>query len=192
MYKRQVGILCYQLSVMIDLSNTSKTKIDNVHKNIPELMAALLGKEVSSQQRGMLRQRDDHLRVSSEVVETTPPLQTDHESRNTDTTNASVAVIETGRRYSELLVSKSNWSSGDVKVPCAVPLQLPITKIYVRETLTGNCSTHDQCKSFLLDMQLSHYRFAKTDIQSNFLIGGDGSIFGGLSWDCLLYTSRCV
>ena len=172
-----VGILCYQLSMMIDLTNISRTEIGNVHKNTGELM---LAEEVSSQCREMLRQRDDHLTVSSEVVETT----TDYESSVPDTTNASATVSETVRRYSELLVPKSNWSSGDIKVPCAVPLQRPITKIYVKETETGNCYDYDQCKDLVLRQQLSIHTSQETDIQSNFLITGDGSIFEVLSWDC--------
>ena len=139
----------------------------------------------------MLRQSDDHLRVSSEVVEATSSLQIDYEARNTarvsDTktasTNANTKDSETVRRYSELLVPKSNWSLGDIKVPCAVPLQLPVTKVYVEETKSKNCFGYGQCKDLLLDRQRSYYENSNTDIQSNFLIVEDGSIFEGLTWE---------
>ena len=88
------------------------------------------------------------------------------------------------RRYSEFIVRRSNWNSPDFKVPCPVTLQLPVTKVYVKETVSTNCYNFAQCKDRMLERQRWYYSFYRTDIQANFVIGGDGSIFEGLSWDC--------
>lgn len=124
-------------------------------------------------------------------------MQTEDKTRNTEimsnssvtshanaSVNGSGKVIETMTKYYEILTPKSNWASGNNSVPCARRLQLPITNVYVREAFTPNCDSYNECKDTIWMLQRRHYKIYGTDIQFNFVIVADGSIFEGLSWDC--------
>ena len=92
-------------------------------------------------------------------------------------------------RYSAVLIPRSNWSSKAAKA-CPKRLRLPVTKIYIRETTSANCDDYSWCKT-LLSSTLEFVIYAGyNDIQTNFVITGDGLIFEGLSWSCKVEDNR--
>lgn len=101
-------------------------------------------------------------------------------SSSVESVTIDLSEMKTKIKYSDILVKKSNWSTGHVNASCRTRLELPITKIYVSETNKANCI---KCRSTVLDMQTYDTTW-KRDIQYNFVIGGDGLIFEGLSWSC--------
>lgn len=92
--------------------------------------------------------------------------------------------IETVRKYSDVLIHYSNWSSQRTIDDCEEPLELPITKLYVRETLTLNCFGYKQCKERLSAKENVFKGFRHRNLQYNLVIAGDGTIFESLSWNC--------
>ena len=63
-------------------------------------------------------------------------------------------------------------------------LKRPVTKLYVLETETYICFDYESCK-IRMNHECGFFKsLGYPDIQYHFLIGGDGSIFEGLSWNC--------
>ena len=82
----------------------------------------------------------------------------------------------------ELLIRKSNWSSAHIISADCPTLQLPVTKVFIIETVTQNCKTNSWCRNIVLDIQKSDMLLWNY-IQYNFVIAGDGSIFEAQSWN---------
>ena len=82
------------------------------------------------------------------------------------------------------MISYRNWSSQVRYFYCVNRVKLPVTKLYILETSTSNCFDYKGCK-VRMNLQWEWFQsLGYSDIQYNFLIGGDGSIFEGLSWNC--------
>lgn len=101
-----------------------------------------------------------------------------------------ILEIKTVKKYADVLVSNGNWSSVVNTSVCKTLLEPPVTKIYVRETQTKNCHNYFRCKGLVLDIQRHEILYYGDDIQSNFVITGDGLIFEGLSWRCKVHHWR--
>ena len=99
---------------------------------------------------------------------------------HTTATDLNAKIIE---NYFNVLRKRNDWTSIPADRNCLTLLQLPINKIYISETSSENCHTLSHCKAELLNI-LERDKFIFDDIQYNFIIAGDGTIFEGLSWKC--------
>lgn len=97
---------------------------------------------------------------------------------------ATTEVFQPAKKYSDVLIPKGNWSLEMTTGDCKTSLKLPVTKVIVRETVTDNCNNYSDCEQLVLNIQHKEMERYTRDIQSNFLITGDGLIFEGLSWKC--------
>ncbi|KAJ8929938.1 hypothetical protein NQ314_017303 [Rhamnusium bicolor] len=66
-----------------------------------------------------------------------------------------------------------------------VQLKHPISLIIISHSATLSCDSFEECANLVKTIQTSHFSkpILSLDIGYNFLIGGDGNIYVGRSWD---------
>lgn len=90
--------------------------------------------------------------------------------------------------YSMALVPKKKWTVNMWQSKCITgKLSLPIATVYVAQSDTLNCDRFFTCSQLVCDLQKDDM-FPYGDIQYNFVITGQGSIFEGLSWGCKVHN----
>lgn len=90
--------------------------------------------------------------------------------------------------YSQVLVPKKQWTGGVWNPKCrTTPIKTPATTVYIAQSQTSNCGRYITCAKFVAD-QLRHDISLYSDIQYNFVITGQGSIFEGLAWGCKVHN----
>lgn len=109
-------------------------------------------------------------------------------SAGVDTTTGIYYDRDIDQNYSRAFVHKKTWSVSKWDAKClTVPLTLPVTTVYVAESQTRNCRRYLDCLTFVSALQ-DHDSTPYGDIQYNFVVTGQGSIFEGLSWDCKVHN----
>ncbi|KAL5277609.1 PGLYRP3 family protein [Megaselia abdita] len=81
------------------------------------------------------------------------------------------------------IVPKSEWlgkpSKGEL-----TRSNVPLSKVIIIHTATGDCTTKNDCYRVVRDIQAYHMNEKHyDDIGYNFLIGSDGNVFVGRGWD---------
>ncbi|XP_043527024.1 peptidoglycan-recognition protein LC-like isoform X2 [Frieseomelitta varia] len=65
-----------------------------------------------------------------------------------------------------------------------IKMNLPVPYVIISHTVTEFCETQSECTFFVRNMQTYHIESRKwSDISYNFLVGGDGYVYVGRSWD---------
>ncbi|XP_054264609.1 peptidoglycan-recognition protein 1-like [Macrosteles quadrilineatus] len=82
------------------------------------------------------------------------------------------------------IVSRQEWGALPPKDPDMKKIKQPIQIALFWKTKTEECYSQDECKKFLQERQ--KYDFEENeynDIQYNFYIGGDGTVYEGRGWE---------
>ncbi|KAJ6216305.1 hypothetical protein RDWZM_007462 [Blomia tropicalis] len=62
-------------------------------------------------------------------------------------------------------------------------MSLPVNHIFIHHTAGPRCLIKSRCSKIVRDIQKYHMSLDWDDIGYNFLIGGDGNVYVGRSWD---------
>ncbi|XP_054260308.1 peptidoglycan recognition protein 1-like [Macrosteles quadrilineatus] len=79
------------------------------------------------------------------------------------------------------LVTRKQW--GALPNNDEYPMELPVNYVRYVHTLTDPCNTKEECVKIMRDMQTQHMREGMPDINWNFWIGGDGTVYEGRGWE---------
>ncbi|XP_054265410.1 peptidoglycan-recognition protein 2-like [Macrosteles quadrilineatus] len=80
------------------------------------------------------------------------------------------------------IIPRADWQA---EVPTSkLPLLTPVESVLLTYTSTDPCTSEDDCKKLLRDIQKKQMEEqSMPDIQWNFMIGANGSVFEGRGWN---------
>lgn len=79
------------------------------------------------------------------------------------------------------IIDRSRW--GGQQTLSVEYVIIPVKNIIIHHTVTGECSTENECSSTLRNIQNFHMEQLEFhDIGYNFMIGGDGNVYQGVGW----------
>lgn len=123
--------------------------------------------------------------ATTAVVTTTTTRPETTQATTTTTITTTSSVPQCLLKNVELIVRKSCWVlQMDAIKGCQYSLKTDLTQIVVSETQTSNCHSMEQCLDLLRMIMTNYLDQYYRDINYNFVITGDGSIYEGRSWYC--------
>ncbi|XP_054260189.1 peptidoglycan recognition protein 1-like [Macrosteles quadrilineatus] len=79
------------------------------------------------------------------------------------------------------LVFRGKWGAAHAKA--RILLRYPVTYVVYTFTDTPICISEESCAKTMRGLQTKHMDGGEDDINYNFVIGGDGSVFIGRGWE---------
>ncbi|KAK9302106.1 hypothetical protein QLX08_005824 [Tetragonisca angustula] len=80
-------------------------------------------------------------------------------------------------------IERNEWGA-QPPVTNLIKMNLPVPYVIISHTVTEFCETRSECIFFVRNTQTYHIESRKySDIAYNFLVGGDGYVYVGRSWD---------